>query len=83
MASGSDLRGPLIGRIFGRLRFPQLFAVAATIFVLDLLIPDLIPFVDEILLGLLTLLLGSLQSSGERIQPNKPPEKDVTPPRQG
>jgi len=82
MPTGSDLRVPLIGRIFGRLRFPQLFAVAAVLFVLDLLVPDLIPFVDEILLGLLTLLLGSLQR-GERIEPNKPPEKDVTPRREG
>lgn len=42
-----------------RLRFPQLFIVTAILFLLDLLIPDLIPFADEILLGLATLLLGT------------------------
>ncbi len=69
----------LLGRFGARLRFPQLFAVAATLFFVDLLIPDLIPFIDEILLGLLTLLLGSLQERGEP-PPEKPPIKDITPP---
>ena len=43
------------------LRFPRLLALTVGLFVLDLLIPDLIPFADEILLGLLALLLGSLR----------------------
>lgn len=42
-----------------RLRFPQLFLVTAGLFVLDLLIPDFIPYADELFLALLTLLLGS------------------------
>ena len=42
-----------------RLRFPKLFAITLTIFVIDLLTPDLIPFVDEILLALVTALLGA------------------------
>lgn len=41
-----------------RLRSWQLFLVAATLFVADLFIPDPIPFVDEILLALTTLLLA-------------------------
>jgi hypothetical protein len=44
-----------------RLRFPKLLALAAAVFVADLIFPDVIPFVDEILLGLLTLLLGMLK----------------------
>ena len=43
------------------LRFPKLLALTALVFVLDLIIPDVIPFADEILLGLLTLLLGTLK----------------------
>ena len=68
-----------------KLRFPQLFAIAATLFFFDLLIPDLIPFIDEILLGLLTLLLGSMQERGEAVveTADKPPVKDVTPPDGG
>ena len=55
---------PLIRWLLGyadRLRFPQLFLLTAGLFGLDLLIPDTIPFIDEILLGLVTMLLGSLK----------------------
>jgi len=73
----------LVGKYAMRLRFPQLFGATAVLFFLDLLIPDLIPFADEIMLGLLTLLLGSLQkpeSAAEQAQPlDKPPIKDITP----
>jgi hypothetical protein len=44
----------------GKLRFPTLFTVLAVVFVIDLLIPDFIPFVDELLLGLATLIVASL-----------------------
>ena len=40
------------------LRFPTLLAVIGSLFALDLLIPDLIPFFDEILLGLFTVMLA-------------------------
>jgi hypothetical protein len=43
------------------LRFPRLLAITATLFVLDVLFPDVVPFVDEILLGLISLLLASLK----------------------
>jgi Family of unknown function (DUF6116) len=49
----------LILRYVQRLRFPQLFVLTATLFVLDLLVPDAIPMIDELLLGLVALLLGS------------------------
>jgi hypothetical protein len=49
----------MVLRYLSRLRFPQLFVVTAALFLLDLLFPDAIPFVDEILLGLVTVLLGS------------------------
>lgn len=48
-------------RYLSRLRFPQLFLITGIIFVVNVIVPDLIPFVDEIMLGLLTLLLGSLR----------------------
>ena len=51
-------------RFAAGLRFPRLLAVTAALFVLDLLIPDMIPFADEILLGLLSLLLASLKKRG-------------------
>ncbi|MDN5924727.1 MAG: hypothetical protein L0H70_06980 [Xanthomonadales bacterium] len=52
------LNRPLLG-FAGRLRFPQLFALTAGLLVLDFIVPDPIPFLDEIVLGLATLLLGS------------------------
>lgn len=51
-------------RFAAGLRFPRLLAVTAALFILDLLIPDMIPFADEILLGLLSLLLASLKKRG-------------------
>ena len=50
----------LIARGLSRLnlRFPVLFLVLLTVTIADLLIPDVIPFVDEIVLGLLTAIFG-------------------------
>ncbi len=49
-------------RYGARLRFPWLFAVTVVLFIFDLLVPDMVPFVDEILLGFGALLLGSLRN---------------------
>lgn len=43
------------------LRYPELFFLALALFLVDLAIPDAIPFADEILLGLLTLLTANLR----------------------
>lgn len=65
----------LILRFANRLRFPVLFGVTASLFVLDVLIPDFIPFADELLLGLGTLLLANWKrrpSTALRSEENKP-----------
>jgi len=84
MTTPKGLIPALIGRFAAKLRFPQLFLFTAVLFFLDLLIPDLIPFIDEMLLGLLTLLLGMWKTdSGEVEQPQsgeKRQIKDITPP---
>lgn len=46
-------------RWLSRLSFPRLFMVFALLFLVDAVVPDPIPFVDEILLGLGTLLFAS------------------------
>ncbi|MBK6973836.1 MAG: hypothetical protein IPH26_13180 [Sterolibacteriaceae bacterium] len=64
---------PLLTRLFPRfilrfaerLRFPQLFLLAGVLFVLDVLVPDVIPFVDEILLALATLILAAWRKRGD------------------
>ena len=56
------MSNPLTSPIFAfasRLRFPTLFMATAGLFVLDVLIPDFIPFADELLLGLGALLLST------------------------
>ena len=63
----SPLMGP-VGIFLSRLKHPTLFKLAAGLFLLDLLTPDLIPFitfglpVDEILMALVTLGLASWKS---------------------
>lgn len=59
------MANPITSRLLGfagKLRFPQLFALAAGLFLVDLVVPDMIPFVDEILLALATMLLGNWKS---------------------
>ena len=68
------LAGPFIA-FASRLRFPTLFMVTLGLFLLDLLVPDFIPFIDELLLGLGTLLLSSWKRPGDE----RPPI-DVEPP---
>lgn len=57
-APRAALVGWLLGRLT-RLRFPALFLVSAVLFLVTLLVPDPIPFADELLLGLATALLAS------------------------
>jgi hypothetical protein len=56
--------GQIVTRFASRLRYPTLFKVVAGLFVVDLFVPDLIPFADEILLALGTLLLAGLKRRG-------------------
>lgn len=49
-----------------RLKFKKLFLLTAGLFLFDVLVPDFIPLVDELLLGLLTLLFATVKK--------KPPE---------
>jgi hypothetical protein len=69
----SPLVTPILG-FLGRLSFPRLFILAATLWALDMVIPDFIPFIDELLLGIGTLLLASFRKRKEPIAPaSKPP----------
>ena len=56
----NPLLGPLLA-FASKLRFRTLFLVTAGLFALDLVIPDVLPLVDEILLGLATLLLSAFR----------------------
>ena len=41
-----------------RLRSWPLFVLAGVLFVADLLVPDPLPFIEEIMLGLITLVMA-------------------------
>lgn len=67
---------PLIAAILqfaGGLKFRQLFLITAALFLLNLVIPDPIPFFDELILGLLALLFASWKKSGSQQQPSDDP----------
>lgn len=59
----SPLLAPLIA-FARRLRYPTLFKITAALFALTLLVPDPLPFIDELLLGLGTLLLATWKDRG-------------------
>lgn len=42
-----------------RLKFKNLFFLILFLFIADLLVPDMIPMIDEIILGLLAILLAN------------------------
>lgn len=78
----SDMVNPLLGPLlgwFGKLSYPRLFVATAALFVADMLVPDLIPFVDELLLGLGTLLLANWK----RVKPRRTPDSIDSDSRQG
>ncbi len=69
----SHMANPLLGPVlgwFGKLSYPRLFVATAALFVADTLVPDFIPFVDELLLGLGTLLLAYWK----RVKPRRTPD---------
>ncbi len=68
----NPLTTPLL-RFLGRLSYPRLFMLTAVLFGLDVVIPDFIPFIDEILLGLGTLLLANWKKRKDPVAPGKPP----------
>lgn len=53
----SPFSAPLVAWL-SRLSYPRMFVVIATLFGINLLIPDPIILVDEILLGLATVMLA-------------------------
>lgn len=69
----------VLRRFTAGLRYPQLFLLTAALFAVDLVVPDMIPLADELLLGLLTLLLARIKD--RRGGDGEPVVKDVTPRR--
>ena len=64
-----------LSRFFSRLRSPVLFCLIAALFFFDVLIPDFVPFVDEILLAAGTVMLSRWR------KPEPAPQVPQLPPR--
>lgn len=68
------MANPMLLPVLGwarRLRYPALFKLTAGLFLVTLVLPDPIPFVDELLLGMGTLLLANWKTR----TPAKPPRE--------
>jgi hypothetical protein len=79
MAIGKMARGGLVGvllRWAAGLRFPYMFGLTALLFALNLFIPDVIPMADEIIMGLVAVLLANLRKKPE---PGKEQEAALPP----
>lgn len=78
MVIGKVARGGVAGvflRWASRLRFPYIFLLLSGLFILNIFIPDVIPMVDEIIMGLAAVLLGSLRKKPEEEKSGELPGK--------
>jgi len=78
-ATSRQVGRTIFTRWISKLKFPQLFTFTAALFLIDFIVPDLVPFLDEILLAAATLLLANMKREPVEAEPEKPPEKDITP----
>jgi hypothetical protein len=65
----------IVHRFLARLRYPSVFLILGGLLVLDLVVPDPVPLIDEALLAVLTFIAATLTSRGD----DRPPPRDVTP----
>ena len=84
-------RRGIIHKLLGglNLRFPGLFALLAAVFLFDLVVPDFIPFVDEIILAILTMIfalwkerrgtIATTATGGPPLPPTQPPLPPLPP----
>ena len=70
----NPLLAPVLG-FLGKLSYPRLFTLSAILFAIDLVVPDFIPFADELLLGLGTLLLANWKKRKSPLPPQGDPAR--------
>ena len=69
----------LINRLLPGMRYPYLFLILAALFLVDLVLPDPIPLIDEVMLAVLTFIAATFTT---RREPNQTP-RDITPVEDG
>ena len=67
-------------QILPRMKYPHLFLILLGLFAINVIVPDPIPFIDEAMLLVLTLLVGSWGKRSEAPPEDRPPPQptDVT-----
>ena len=60
-----------------QLKFRNLFIVVISLFVIDLLVPDFIPMIDEIILGLLAIILANWKKERNQGEEGKVIEGEI------
>ncbi len=60
-----------------QLRFRNLFFIVISLFFIDLLLPDFIPFIDEIILGLLAIILANWKKERNQGEEKKVIEGEI------
>ena len=81
MAIGKLARGGIAGillRWASGLRFPYLFLLTALLFIFNLIVPDFVPVVDELIMGLVALTLASRRKKPGEVRIGKSP-REMTP----
>ena len=76
MVLGKIAKGGVAGvlvRWTSRLRFPYLFFLTLILFIVNLFIPDMVPFADELIMGLVAAVLGSLKNRSSESNSQPPP----------
>lgn len=68
----------LLGRYGAGLRFPVLFFVVACLFAFNMVLPDPVPFLDELILALMTAMLASFKRDPDPPPRNPGDAIDVT-----
>ena len=71
----SPATGPIMG-FASRLKFPTLFFITLGLWAINMVIPDPLPLIDEIVMGLLTVMLATWKN-GE-VPPPAPDRAGVT-----
>ena len=51
-----------------RLKFKNLFVLILVLFILDVFVPDMVPMLDEIILGVLAIILGNLKKKASAVK---------------
>jgi hypothetical protein len=78
MAIGKLVRTGVPGLVIrwaSGLRFPVMFILTALLFVINLFIPDVIPLVDEVLMGLVALMFANLRKQPEKETSQSPSQE--------